>query len=81
MPVEWPEGSGYLEIDFYDAQRNPLSGLGGSITAPSVKPFTANITDCGADGCYVHISSGYSGYYQLQYELRVLDRDLFSCHS
>ena len=72
VPVEWPEGAGYLGIEFYDAQRNALSDLGGSITAPSVKPFTANITDCGADGCYVHITSGYSGYYQLQYELRVV---------
>ena len=45
--------------------------MGGTLTAPSKSILSRVITNCGSGGCYVPITSDYSGYYQLQYALRV----------
>ncbi len=70
-PIVWPQNTGHLTIEFFDALRNPIAGLGGTLTAPSKSVLSRIITNCGSDGCYVHVTSGYTGYYQLQYALRV----------
>jgi hypothetical protein len=70
-PIVWPQNTGQLTIEFYDALRNPIASWGGTLTAPSKSALSRVITNCGSDGCYVHITSGYSGYYQLQYGLRI----------
>ncbi len=72
-PVSWPAGGGdRIVIDFYDAQRNPIAGMGGIIDAPSLSAFSAFVTNCGSDGCYVRVSSSRgTGPYQIQYRIRL----------
>ena len=69
-PVSWPADSGYLSAAIYDAQRNQIPGLGGTINAPSKNSLGKEITTCGSTGCYVKVTTGFSGYYQLQYSIR-----------
>jgi hypothetical protein len=69
-PVDWPADSGYLSAVIYDAQRNQIPGLGGTIHAPSKNLLGNEITTCGSAGCYVKVTTGFSGYYQLQYSIR-----------
>jgi hypothetical protein len=71
-PLAWPGPSGYLKVQFYDAQRNPINSLGGTINAPSTSPYNAEITRCASNGCYVRLSSGFSGYNPIRYAVRVV---------
>ena len=68
-PVIWPAGSGHLSATLYDAQRNQIPGLGGKINAPSMNVLSDEITVCGSNGCYVKITTGFTGYYQLHYSI------------
>jgi hypothetical protein len=69
-PEIWPAGSGYLSATLYDAQRNQISGLGGTINAPSMTMLSDEITACGSNGCYVKVTTNFTGYYQLHYSVR-----------
>jgi hypothetical protein len=71
-PLAWPGLGGYLKMQFYDAQRNPINTLGGTINSPSTSPYNAEITHCASNGCYVRLSSGFAGYNPIRYAVRVV---------
>jgi hypothetical protein len=68
-PVHWPAESGHLTITLYDALRNQIPSLGGTINAPSMNTLSGEITACGSTGCYVKVTTGFTGYYQFQYSI------------
>lgn len=70
-PMAWPGPAGYLRLHFYDAQRNPLNTMDNTINAPSVSPYSTEITVCGATGCYLRLSSGFPGYSPITYAIRI----------
>lgn len=70
-PMAWPGPAGYLRLQFYDAQRNPLTALNSTINAPSVSPYSAEITSCGSTGCYLRLSSGFAGYNPITYAIGI----------
>lgn len=67
----WPSAcSSYIRLYVYDWQRNPLTSLGKIINAPSTAIFTEEVTNCGSDGCYFRVYSGYSGNNPVSYTIR-----------
>ncbi len=67
----WPSTSSFIRLYVYDAQRNPINSMGKTIYTPSTTMFSEDMTNCGSDGCYFRVNSGYTGNLPVTYTVKV----------
>ena len=71
--TSWPAVAGYnIRLYAFDSQKNPLPSLGKIINNPSATVFSEDITNCGSDGCYFQVHTGFptNRYYPVVYTIR-----------